>query len=138
MIEDLLVNMVLDSFGSVHYVAPELIEHKQYKGPEIDVWSLGVILYAMACGELPFSGKTEADIRRRIIHGTFKLPSHLTIELKQLIQSMLTLDPKQRISLEQAQYSSWMQLFQGHRVHSSLLIKTELLSLRCALQSTIS
>ncbi|VDN32202.1 unnamed protein product [Gongylonema pulchrum] len=65
----------LDTFcGSPPYAAPEVFEGKRYTGPEIDVWSLGVVLYVLTCGVLPFEGSSLQALRDRVLSGRFRIP----------------------------------------------------------------
>lgn len=60
--------------GSPPYAAPEVFRGKHYAGPEIDIWSLGVVLYVLVCGALPFDGSTLQSLRDRVLSGRFRIP----------------------------------------------------------------
>ncbi|XP_062509421.1 5'-AMP-activated protein kinase catalytic subunit alpha-2-like isoform X1 [Corticium candelabrum] len=108
-----LSNMMTDgeflrtSCGSPNYAAPEVISGKLYAGPEVDVWSCGVILYALVCGSLPFDDENVQMLFRKIKGGIFSLPIHLSLELSDLLNRMLQVDPVKRITIAQIRDHSW-------------------------------
>ncbi|KAF8167198.1 snf 1 [Crassisporium funariophilum] len=87
------------SCGSPNYAAPEVIRGGVYAGPEIDVWSSGVILYVMLCGRLPFEDDDVQVLFSKISQGTFDMPSHLSHDARSLITAMLAVDPVKRITI---------------------------------------
>ncbi|KAL0952140.1 hypothetical protein HGRIS_008760 [Hohenbuehelia grisea] len=89
------------SCGSPNYAAPEVISGQFYTGPEIDIWSCGVILYVMLCGKLPFEDDDVQVLFQKISQGSYHMPSHLSSDAKNLISSMLAVDPVKRITIEQ-------------------------------------
>jgi len=95
------------SCGSPNYAAPEVINGKLYAGPEVDVWSCGVMLYVMLCGRLPFDDEYIPLLFKKISGGIFTLPSHLSQETKQLLSSMLVVDPLKRITIENIRKNKW-------------------------------
>ncbi|ORX44641.1 Ampk Kdaid-like protein [Piromyces finnis] len=95
------------SCGSPNYAAPEVINGKLYAGPEVDVWSCGVMLYVMLCGRLPFDDEYIPLLFKKISGGIFTLPSHLSPETKQLLSSMLVVDPLKRITIENIRKNKW-------------------------------
>uniref|UniRef100_A0A1A9X5L2 non-specific serine/threonine protein kinase n=1 Tax=Glossina brevipalpis TaxID=37001 RepID=A0A1A9X5L2_9MUSC len=94
--------------GSPPYAAPEVFEGKQYTGPEIDIWSLGVVLYVLVCGALPFDGSTLQSLRDRVLSGRFRIPFFMSSECEHLIRRMLVLEPTRRYSIEQIKRHRWM------------------------------
>ncbi|KAI9314060.1 kinase-like domain-containing protein [Dichotomocladium elegans] len=81
------------SCGSPNYAAPEVISGRLYAGPEVDVWSCGVILYVMLCGRLPFDDEYIPTLFKKINGGIYTMPTFLSPETKYLLTSMLVVDP---------------------------------------------
>ncbi|XP_055302048.1 serine/threonine-protein kinase SIK1 isoform X4 [Sitodiplosis mosellana] len=96
--------------GSPPYAAPEVFEGKRYVGPEIDVWSLGVVLYVLVCGALPFDGSTLQSLRDRVLSGRFRIPFFMSQDCESLIRKMLVLDPHRRYTIEQIKQHRWMMI----------------------------
>jgi len=97
------------SCGSPNYASPEVVSGKAYAGPEVDIWSCGVVLYALLCGSLPFDDENVPNLFRKIKHGNFTLPGHLSSEAKDLIVQMLVVDPTRRITFAQIRKHTWFQ-----------------------------
>mmetsp|Transcript_34149 Transcript_34149/g.93912 ORF Transcript_34149/g.93912 Transcript_34149/m.93912 type:complete len:530 (-) Transcript_34149:392-1981(-) len=95
------------SCGSPNYAAPEVISGKLYAGPEVDVWSCGVILYALLCGSLPFDDENIPNLFKKIKGGIFTLPGHMSDDIKDLISRMLVVDPLQRITIPEIRKHRW-------------------------------
>ncbi|XP_060689887.1 serine/threonine-protein kinase SIK1 isoform X2 [Hemiscyllium ocellatum] len=94
--------------GSPPYAAPEVFEGKEYEGPHVDIWSLGVVLYVLVCGSLPFDGPTLPVLRQRVIEGRFRIPFFLSEDCENLIRRMLIVDPVKRITVSQIKQHCWM------------------------------
>ena len=92
------------SCGSPNYAAPEVIQSRAYAGPEIDVWSCGVILYTMLCGRLPFDDDYVPALFRKIMQGRYVLPRHLSPQARDVLSRMLNVDPDTRITLPEILY----------------------------------
>ena len=95
------------SCGSPNYAAPEVISGKLYSGPEVDVWSCGVILYALLCGSLPFDDESIPNLFKKIKGGIYTLPSHLSPGARDLISRMLFVDPLKRITMAEIRQHRW-------------------------------
>ncbi|KAK3211328.1 hypothetical protein Dsin_016034 [Dipteronia sinensis] len=93
--------------GSANYAAPEVISEKLYAGPEVDVWSCGVILYALLCGRLPFDDESLPNLFKKIKGGTYALPSNLPAGASDLITRMLIVDPMKRITIPKIRQHPW-------------------------------
>jgi serine/threonine protein kinase len=100
---------LLDSFcGSPLYAAPEILLAERYIGPPVDVWSMGVILYALLCGHLPWCGETQAEITYNSVRGIYDEPSNLSPTVRDLIRKMLTPSPKDRITIGDIRLHPWI------------------------------
>lgn len=110
-----LSNMMLDgeflrtSCGSPNYAAPEVISGKLYAGPEVDIWSCGVILYALLCGTLPFDDEHVPTLFRKIKSGIFAIPEYLNKPVISLLCQMLQVDPMKRATIEEIKKHEWFQ-----------------------------
>uniref|UniRef100_A0A673J0W3 MAP/microtubule affinity-regulating kinase 3 n=1 Tax=Sinocyclocheilus rhinocerous TaxID=307959 RepID=A0A673J0W3_9TELE len=103
----------LDTFcGSPPYAAPELFQGKKYDGPEVDVWSLGVILYTLVSGSLPFDGQNLKELRERVLRGKYRIPFYMSTDCENLLKKFLILNPTKRGSLDQIMKDRWMNA--GH------------------------
>ncbi|WBW72354.1 serine/threonine protein kinase Ppk25 [Schizosaccharomyces osmophilus] len=95
--------------GSLYFAAPELLDAVPYTGPEVDVWSLGVVLYVMVCGRVPFDDVSVPMLHSKIKSGKIEFPSYLSSECRVLMSAMLNVDPKKRIPLEQTSRFPWFK-----------------------------
>nr|KAI8766329.1 maternal embryonic leucine zipper kinase-like [Biomphalaria glabrata] len=94
--------------GSPAYAAPELISGKQYLGSEVDQWSMGVLLYALLCGFLPFDDESITQLYKKIKTGSYKFPEWLSDGSKELISQLLQIDPKKRIPIAELLKHPWL------------------------------
>lgn len=108
-----LSNMITDgdfmqtACGSPNYAAPEIISGKLYAGPEVDIWSAGVVLYAILCGSLPFDDENTKNLYRKIKSGIFALPDYLDKGAVHIIVHMLQVDPMKRATIAELKEYSW-------------------------------
>ncbi|KAL0958752.1 hypothetical protein HGRIS_014076 [Hohenbuehelia grisea] len=100
--------VLMETFcGTTGYASPEMLQGKKYLGPEVDVWSLGVILYCLLTGTLPFDDDDEAVMRGKVIKGVFEDPEWLSIEARDLIKSILVINTSERFTISQILTHPW-------------------------------
>uniref|UniRef100_A0A8C6TEG1 Acetyl-CoA carboxylase kinase n=1 Tax=Neogobius melanostomus TaxID=47308 RepID=A0A8C6TEG1_9GOBI len=110
-----LSNMMSDgeflrtSCGSPNYAAPEVISGRLYAGPEVDIWSSGVILYALLCGTLPFDDEHVPTLFKKIRGGVFYIPEYLTRSVASLLMLMLQVDPLKRATIKDIREHEWFK-----------------------------
>lgn len=103
-------NFLKTSCGSPNYAAPEVISGKLYAGPEVDVWSCGVILYVMLCRRLPFDDESIPVLFKNISNGVYILPKFLSDGAANLIKKMLIVNPLNRISISEIFQDEWFKV----------------------------
>ncbi|KFV09116.1 PREDICTED: maternal embryonic leucine zipper kinase [Pterocles gutturalis] len=94
--------------GSPAYAAPELIQGKAYIGSEADIWSMGVLLYALLCGFLPFEDDNVMALYRKITRGKYSIPKWLSASSTLLLDQMLQVNPKKRITVKHLLSHPWL------------------------------
>ncbi|XP_060617430.2 serine/threonine-protein kinase NIM1 [Anolis sagrei] len=95
--------------GSPPYAAPELFRDESYLGVYVDIWALGILLYFMTTGVMPFRADTVAKLKKCILEGTYILPSFLSEPCQKLIRGILQSVPSERYSIEYIMSSEWMK-----------------------------
>ncbi|KAJ3034815.1 hypothetical protein HDV00_004610 [Rhizophlyctis rosea] len=101
---------LLDTYcGSVAYAAPEMISGQKYHGPQADIWSLGVILYTMICGYLPFDDDNDLTVHRKILNLEYDLPDFLSDVSKDIITKILQKDGSHRLTIPQILTHPWFR-----------------------------
>jgi 5'-AMP-activated protein kinase catalytic alpha subunit len=93
--------------GSPNYAAPEVISGRSYGGVEVDIWSLGVILFAMVCGSLPFDDDSMSSLFNKIKEGRYHMPNYISPEVRDLINRMLQPNPVKRITMREIKDHPW-------------------------------
>ncbi|RQM22626.1 hypothetical protein B5M09_003350 [Aphanomyces astaci] len=101
--------------GTPCYMAPEIIHRKTYWGQPVDVWSLGVLLFAMLCGYFPFRARNYNDLYRKIVKGGFDIPGFVTPDAQALLRGMLEGDPTKRLQLHDVRSHIWTRQFHTAR-----------------------
>lgn len=112
------------SCGSPSYAAPEMLNSKEYDGSKVDIWSSGIILFAMICGYLPFEDKDKDNLYKKIQAGVFSIPSFVSEQARDLIQRILVTDPTKRMTIHHIKNHPWFNLINPKiNVNEGLLIK---------------
>ena len=99
--------MLKTACGSPCYAAPEMIAGKKYLGLNADVWSCGVVLFAMICGYLPFEDSNTTVLYKKIIAGEYTLPKFVSPLARDMLQRLLTTDPERRIKMKDVKTHPW-------------------------------
>lgn len=100
--------------GSLYFAAPELLSARPYTGPEVDVWSFGVVLYVLVCGKVPFDDKSVSVLHEKIKRGNVEYPEFLSKECVSLLSRMLVVDPLKRATLYEIMQHPWMNRGYDH------------------------
>lgn len=108
--------------GSPCYAAPEMIAGKKYHGTGVDVWSCGVILFAIVCGYLPFEDANTSNLYKKILGAEYQIPSFVSPSCKDLIQRVLNTDPEKRYSLAQIKAHPWFNMVPCEEHYEGILV----------------
>jgi 5'-AMP-activated protein kinase catalytic alpha subunit len=108
--------------GSPCYAAPEMLSGKKYRGVDIDIWSSGIVLYAMLCGYLPFEDSNNQTLYKKIIKGEFNTPKYLSNDAVDLLHKILNVDPEKRYNIDEIKAHPWF-----NKVNSKIYMSEGLL-----------
>ncbi len=115
--------------GSPCYAPPEMIAGKVYSGRISDIWSLGVILFVMICGYLPFDEDNNYFLYKKILEGKFEYPNFISESAKDLISNILITDPNRRFTLEQIKLHPWFNKMKFTQI-DGIFIKKHIIPVR--------
>ncbi|GAB6022190.1 G2-specific protein kinase nim-1 [Chamberlinius hualienensis] len=109
--------------GSPPYAAPELFQDESYVGAPVDLWALGVLLYFMICGYMPFRAPTVISLKKAILESDFEIPSHVATECQNLIRGFLKKNYKERFTMANVVESSWLRYNQNYANKRPLVVR---------------
>ncbi|GKT22894.1 Kinase, CAMK CAMKL [Aduncisulcus paluster] len=100
--------------GSPAYASPEMIANKAYAGEMSDIWSSGVVLYALLCGYLPFDDPDASRLYDKVLNGRFSIPPFVSAGARSLLKSILITDPRKRATVDMIRKHPWyVQTYTG-------------------------
>ncbi|XP_027349782.1 CBL-interacting serine/threonine-protein kinase 14-like [Abrus precatorius] len=110
--------------GTPTYVAPEILARRGYDGAKVDVWSCGVVLFALTAGYLPFNDYNITVLYRKIYRGQFRFPKWMSHDLRKLLSRLLDTNPETRITVDEIFEDTWFKRGE-YRVDRVLLKECE-------------
>lgn len=108
--------------GSPCYAAPEMIQGQKYDGLKVDIWSSGVILFAMLNGYLPFEDEDTTQLYKKVLSGNYSFISSISSEAKDLIQKILNNKPNERFNISQIREHPWMKRHINKKYHEGIIV----------------
>ena len=109
-------NYLQTACGTPSYAPPEMLEGLQYNGEASDIWSCGIILYAMLCGSLPFTESKEEIIIEKIKKHEYKIPDYLSKEAQDILNHILKINPVERYTIESIKKHPWFNIVKPHLI----------------------
>ena len=109
-------NYLQTACGTPSYAPPEMLEGLQYNGEASDIWSCGIILYAMLCGTLPFTESKEEIIIKKIKTHDYSIPQYLSKEAQDILYHILKINPEERFTIERIKKHPWFNIVTPHLI----------------------
>ncbi|XP_066214287.1 serine/threonine-protein kinase MARK2-like, partial [Saccopteryx leptura] len=101
--------------GTEWFMAPEMLQCRTYEGRKVDIWGLGVILFQMVTGELPFKNRDLTKVKKKIMAGKFTIPGFLSVECQALLKKLMALNPSKRSAADEILKDPWVN--NGQKEH---------------------
>ena len=108
--------------GSPCYASPEMIAGKRYHGLDTDLWSLGVILYAMTVGYLPFEDSDTNKLYKKILSCEYLVPGYVDKQAKDMMKHIMQIDPKKRYKINHIKEHPWYAKLQQNTLMEGMII----------------
>ena len=108
--------MLKTACGSPWYAAPEMVAGKKYIPSWVDIWSSGIILYAMIWGYLPFEDPDTSKLYQKILSGNFEVPDFMSSLVEDILHKILNTDPKKRYTINEIRKHEWFQKHQSKEI----------------------
>jgi 5'-AMP-activated protein kinase catalytic alpha subunit len=101
--------VLYDQCGTPAYIAPEILAEEGYSSGIVDLWSAGVVLYAMLYGNVPFKGANMKELHEQILNADYTLKDEISKEAQSLIKGLLCRNPKNRLTVKEALKHEWLK-----------------------------
>jgi 5'-AMP-activated protein kinase catalytic alpha subunit len=99
-----------------------MIAGKKYLGANVDIWSCGVIMFALICGFLPFEDPDTSKLYKKILGGDFKIPEFVSAKAQDLLKQILNTDPEKRYKISEIRAHPWFQIHQPVCMSKGLIV----------------
>ena len=109
-------NFLQTACGTPSYAPPEMLDGKQYNGEASDIWSCGIILYAMLCGTLPFTESKEEIIVKKIKMHDYVIPNYLSKDAQDILNKILKINPEERLTINDIKKHPWFNIITPHLI----------------------
>jgi 5'-AMP-activated protein kinase catalytic alpha subunit len=100
-----------------------MIAGKRYHGLMADIWSCGVVLFAMVCGYLPFEDPNTTALYKKIMAGDFSIPKFVSPMAREMLYGLLTTDPERRLKLRDIRAHPWFRMTSDTPIPQSIGLK---------------
>ncbi|KAG0838170.1 hypothetical protein G6F19_003283 [Rhizopus arrhizus] len=121
-----LGSLLETSCGSPHYASPEIVAGMAYHGSSCDIWSCGVILFALLTGHLPFDDENIRQLLRKVKSGKYVMPENISRSAQDLIRRILVVDPSKRLTMKQIMDHPWFKETEPSNIHTLPIPPTDI------------